>query len=690
MAEKSYPVEVKADFIARQSRCSLETALAELIWNSLDADATNVIVAVEEDGLGGYTSLVVSDNGHGISHAEAPALFRNLGGSWKNASGRTRSERRELHGKEGRGRFRALSIGSDISWDVTIEDAGVLTNYQIYLSEHDPAQVRITDPVIVVDRKPGVVVTVREIKRNLGLLYEPATAETLSHIFAVYLTAYQHVNLLIAGKKVDPRHAIIEDDRYELPPIEIDGFSYPCSLKIIEWSTKTKRMLFLATDKGFPVFQIEGKIQAEGVNFTSYLLSEYFPGIVDSGDVISPADRPEVKAAIDSARQQIRAHFRQKGVIQGLNLIEAWKAEHVYPFEGDPADSIDRAERNIFESVAVAVSAAVPDFEDAPKAQKALHLRLLKHAIEKSPHDLQKILSEVLKLPRAKQSELANLLSHSQLSDIISTSSVVGDRVQFLTGLRVILMNEDMKKVFGERAHLHKIVEKNTWIFGERYNLWASDKELTNVLRACSKELGDKVVIDEPVGVIDKERGIVDLVLGRTNKAGSADEYDNLIIELKAPKVRLKSDHVVQIEKYATAVSEDNRFHRVTGVRWHFWLIADDYDGYVKKRIEGGPDPRNRIIQDDGKVRIGIKTWGEVLDDNFARLHFVQDRLKYEASEQESLEKIAVDHQAALEKVKLTTEYIAFMKGSGTKIADTSVLPDTTRLLPGPNDDEAG
>lgn len=684
MTEKSYPVEVKADFIERQSRCSLETALAELIWNSLDADATTVHVATEPNGLGGFNKLVVTDNGSGIPHAEAPALFRSLGGSWKNAANRTRAKKRELHGKEGRGRFRALSIGSDISWDIVVQEAGKAVRYQIHLSERDPAKVRITDPIST-ELPTGVTVTVYNIKRDLSSLTSSATLEGLAHTFAVYLMAYRDVSLSIERHHVDPITAISDSSDYSLPSIGADNKWYSCQLRIIEWHTRTKRTLFLASEKGFPVLQVEGKLHAEGANFTCYLMSPYFPIMGDIGDVISPADRPEIKAAIDAARHQIRAHFRAKGMALGQSLVDSWKAEEVYPFEGDPADSIDRAERHMFETVAVAVSTAVPDFEDAPKSQKALHLRLLKHAIEKSPHELQKILSEVLKLPKKKLSELADVLEHSELSDIISTASVIGDRVRFTTGLRAILMDKGLKKAVKERAHLHKILEKNTWIFGERYNLWASDKELTTVLKKCSNILGSDVAVDDNVEIIDKDRGIVDLVLGRTNKAGSADEYDNLVVELKAPDVTLKSDHVVQIEKYATAVSEDERFHRVPGVRWHFWLIADDYDDYVRKRIEGGSDSRKRIILDDGKVSIGIKTWGEVLDDNFARLHFVQDRLKYDASEQESLEKIGTDYSDILSKVKFSEAYQKFIAGGTLKDEESpSVMP----LLPAPKSDD--
>ncbi|GHF76242.1 ATP-binding protein [Streptomyces griseosporeus] len=41
-------------------------AVVELIWNALDADATNVDVAIERDEMGGVSKVTVTDDGHGM------------------------------------------------------------------------------------------------------------------------------------------------------------------------------------------------------------------------------------------------------------------------------------------------------------------------------------------------------------------------------------------------------------------------------------------------------------------------------------------------------------------------------------------------------------------------------------------------------------------------------------------------
>ena len=82
------------------------TAITELIWNALDADATNVRVALVENELQGVVEIRVEDDGHGMTHERAVEGFQSLGGSWKRLA-RSSPGGRVLHGREGRGRFRA-------------------------------------------------------------------------------------------------------------------------------------------------------------------------------------------------------------------------------------------------------------------------------------------------------------------------------------------------------------------------------------------------------------------------------------------------------------------------------------------------------------------------------------------------------------------------------------------------------
>ena len=241
-------------------------------------------------------------------------------------------------------------------------------------------------------------------------------------------------------------------------------------------------------------------------------------------------------------------------------------------------------------------------------------------------------MNEVLGLPKRKQEELAGLLREASLSSIISAAKVVADRLKFLAGLEQILFDPDMKARLKERSQLHKIIEDNSWLFGEEYNLSVSDKGLTAVLQKHRKILGDNIVIDRPVRHISQERGIVDLMLSRALRRHRADELEHLIVELKRPKVRISDEEITQVEKYAISVANDERFRTVNGVKWTFWAISDDIDQYATYRM----DDRG-VISSKDNIAVGIKTWAQIIEENKARLQFFQEKLEHQVDDERAL-----------------------------------------------------
>jgi Histidine kinase-, DNA gyrase B-, and HSP90-like ATPase len=81
-----FNIEVKRDFLERLTRAQPIAAIAEMIWNSLDADATRVVLK-SVDGDVGVDRLEITDNGSGIAPDHALDVFKQLGGSWKQIGG---------------------------------------------------------------------------------------------------------------------------------------------------------------------------------------------------------------------------------------------------------------------------------------------------------------------------------------------------------------------------------------------------------------------------------------------------------------------------------------------------------------------------------------------------------------------------------------------------------------------------
>ncbi len=218
MPTSEYAVEIQQDFLERQAKAAPVAAVAELIWNGLDADATRVDVDLEPDSLGGgIGKVIVTDNGEGLPYEEAPALFRRLGGSWKKHGARTKRLQRMLHGQEGRGRFKAFSLGAVVDWKVVYRAEKGVFRYDISILESDIRRVRITDQKPF-DGPTGVTVVVSELKRNFTSLKPENSVQELSEIFAIYLKNYRDVQIRIAGEPIDPATAIATSWKSLCPP----------------------------------------------------------------------------------------------------------------------------------------------------------------------------------------------------------------------------------------------------------------------------------------------------------------------------------------------------------------------------------------------------------------------------------------------------------------------------------------
>lgn len=651
MPAERHTVEVQADLIERLSRAQPISALAELIWNALDADSTRVVVRLNHSDLG-LKEIVVSDNGHGIPRAEAPQLFTRLGGSWKKRGGRTKTLQRMLHGYEGRGRFKAFALGRVADWAITYKnDEGDAATYTVSMIESNLREVHISEESATDHVGTGVEVTISEPHKEFRSLEAKNSVQDLSEVFALYLKDYRDVRITIDGRDVDPNAAIADSVEFDLDPIVRDDRPHPVRLEIIEWRALSRRTLYLCNEQGFPLSQVSTRFHVGDFHFSAYLKSPYVDQLHEEAVLELAEMDPEVAASINQAQSRIKEYFRDRAAERARSVVDNWKEENIYPYKGDASSPIEVVERKVFDIVAVTASDYMPEFESVSQQNKALHLRMLRSAIEKSPNELQLILKEVLNLPQRKQSELANLLREASLSSIISAAKIVADRLKTLQALEAIIFDPDMKARLKERSQLHQILADNTWIFGEEFALSVSDQSLTSVLRKHKTLLEDGAVIDRPVKHINQERGIVDLMFSRALRNHRVDELDHLVVELKAPRIKLTSKETTQIKGYAFSVAKDERF-RDASTRWNFWLISNAVDEFVEHEVRSANLPRGVLYQaEDRALTIWVKTWSQVLEENKARLQFFQEKLEYQVDQGSALKHLRERYEEFLQGV---------------------------------------
>jgi hypothetical protein len=616
-------------------------ALSELVWNSLDADASIVTIDIIENGLSGIDQLVVKDNGCGFSPSDLDNAFTNLGNSWKKREIYTRMSRRILHGKEGQGRFKALSLGGTVKWRTTWRDPanGALHSHLIMMSRHD-LRIASIEEIDEHFPKPGTSVCISDVDRKQSSFIGAENTERFAEDFSLYLLDYPGISLSYLGVAIDPQKQISNRQEYQ-STFEYDGESYQCSLSIIEWNLAKQRALMLCRNDAFTLRRLKPGIQAPGFSFTAYLKSDFLEKMQAEGYIAVEDMHPGLHGLLGQTREVLRSHFRRRMAELAKSQVEQWKENNIYPYKDEPTNEVAKSERQVFDILALNVSEYAPGFNSSDAKIQALSFRLLREAIEESPDSVQKIIAEVLELPQEKSEQLARLLDKTSLSSIINSSKEVADRLDFLRGLEVLLFEAEAKQKVLERRHLHRILAKHTWLFGEEFSLSVDDQSLDTVLAKhlelirCEPEVVDT---SHNVTLLDGSHGIVDLMLSRRIPQPRSEEREHLVIELKRPSQKLTDKVLTQIKNYAFAVADDERF-RDTATKWHFMAICNEMDKSVERQARNKDRPFGLIYDDDTiDMKIWVKTWAQVIDACKGRLHFFQQRLEYDSTRSDAME----------------------------------------------------
>jgi hypothetical protein len=628
-------VIAKRDFLETLTNAKPLDGLAEIIWNGFDAEANHVQVFFELNDMDGIESIKVRDYGYGIDREKVENYFGNLGESWKKAQHRQNG--RALHGKNGKGRFKAFGLGGLIEWNTSYRHDGKIYSYKIKGSAQALDDFDISDPVESKSSTLGTEVVIYNLKRDFRSLRQDSAPQELAKKFAAYLTEYPSLKLEYGGTTIDPRVAQNHQKSYHLGDIELtDGRRVAVEVSVIEWKISAERVLHLCDAKGISLDEVPAgqTIRAPGFDFTAYIKSEYFRELDSINQLGLPDLHPDVQAILKVAKNKIKEHFRLRLLEKQGMVVDRWKKEHIYPYEDKPnLDPVEMAERQVFDILAVNVESYLPSFEDADEKSKKFTFRLLAQAIRENPDSVQEIIGEVLGLKKADQDDLAELLRKTPLSSIISSAKIVANRLDFLNGLEMLLFDKENKKKLLERDQLHKILENEAWLFHEEFALAGSEQRLEEVLNKHLDKLGKREDDPEPVEVGEGKTGRVDLLLHKANQPRTG-EYDYLIVELKRPKQKINSAVLQQIESYAMAVARDERFSGVK-INWTFVAISNELDDYAKRKANQRDKPRGEVYDDaELNIKVCAKEWAEVINDARARLHFVNKQLAYEADQE--------------------------------------------------------
>jgi hypothetical protein len=209
--------------------------------------------------------------------------------------------------------------------------------------------------------------------------------------------------------------------------------------------------------------------------------------------------------------------------------IEEWRENWIYPFSWEPKNDIERIERDFFDITAYMLSSQSPKFFWESIESKQLTFSLIKETVTRDPKVMVPILQSLWKLPDQELEKFARLVEHYWMSNIITISSLVRDRMEFIKELKSLIHTPESKKVLLERKHIHKILEKELRIFWDWYEWGTSDETLEAVLKSHISALGrTDLITDTEMESEDRP----DLFLYRQYPQSSWERFEHLITHI--------------------------------------------------------------------------------------------------------------------------------------------------------------
>ena len=305
-------VQAQADHIESLFRGSPLSAIEELVWNALDADAREVKIDLITNALGGVEAVRVTDDGTGIDLLNADHTFGNLGGSWKRDGKGTAVDGRRLHGRHGRGRFRAFALGTHVEWRTTTHVGNDVLAYTLS-GEADRPGVFSLEETKSESRATGTEVYVENVRATVDSLLEASeTVQSLAAKFALYLKSYPDVRIYFNGIPVTP---VIVQKRTTDYTLALEN-GQAAKLEVIEWKRKfvgSGRLVFAGPD-GFQLHEVPAGVRSGiDASFTAYLVSPRFPALNAENALVMDELNPEVRMYLDEAKKTLKAHFLAHG-----------------------------------------------------------------------------------------------------------------------------------------------------------------------------------------------------------------------------------------------------------------------------------------------------------------------------------------------------------------------------------------
>lgn len=642
-------------------------AFCEYIWNGFEAKATEIRVSYTLNNLQGIDTIVISDNGEGINYENLSETFGAFLASQKNSL----SLQIKSKANKGKGRFSFTAFSTIVRWDTVYDDNGTLKEYTITLSDENKETVEYDEPQITKEKNStGTTVTFYNIYGvNPEGLFDGNLEEYFLSEFAWYLYLNKHngTKLFLDDQELD-YNKIINPDLSESINRTIDTSVFQISLVV--WNEKIREKFrcyyFNSANAIKGIDTTKFNRNTVDFNHSVFIQSSFFDewnsvSLFDSSDERTFFQTEEEQSVLKGLKKEIQEFIERK-----ISLYMSGKADEEIKkmlevrktFPTFPDDDYGVLRKKDLIRVTKELYCLEPRIfyrlKEIQEKSLLAFLNLLLCSEERE--NILTVIEQIVQLSAEQRRQFADILQKTNLENIIDTISFVENRYRVIEILKEIIY--DLDKFSNERDHIQKIIEQNYWLFGEQYHLASADQTMHRALEQYNYLLyGTKDATEELSPEAEAERRM-DIFLCSSRKVensfGSFIE-ENIVIELKAPRVTLTKTVLRQVEDYMDFIRTKTQFNS-SQRRWKFIAVCKDVGENVKDLYNTFKDRgKPGLVHQSDKYEIYALTWDDIFTSFDIRHSFMLDKLKY--NRDVLLEKFNAEHpEASRDKVNALTD----------------------------------
>ena len=627
-----------------------KSSIIEFILNGFEANATaiNIIAKPYSKELDKLDKLEIIDNGDGICYDTRDETFGTFLISQKEKNvffDRT---------NKGKGRYTFENFCLEAIWTTVYESKGHHYKYSITLTHNERDFCNYSEPQET-DEPTGTKVEFCGIS---NLKIDDIECDDfkleVAAFFAKYLYLYKDKHIFLNDDEI-PYSLIIDDALSTSFNKTIDDFTF--SINFIKWieGSNQKSYVYYVDKKYSEKYREHTKCNNNAVKFyhSIFIESDYFNyfAITETKGALLPPFKDQNDIVFKKLQEFVFKYAKEmlKKFIQEEvpGIVQSYIDDGLFPMFAD--DPYAMAQKEDLKSVIEEVYCIQPGiFYKSKKEHKKAIIGCLNLILKTDEREnIVTILDSIQQLTPEEREQLAITLRKYEPHSIVRLLNTIDSRYTIIDKLKTLIF--DNEKFTNERDHIQKIIEQNYWLFGEEYNLVSADERLETVLIKYLHKLDKTNVTDISYdNPLYKSKRPDIFITGSHNIVTSAmQQQENIIVELKAPHVKLGIDVYRQIEDYMIAISKDPEFNSVYR-DWKFICVCTEISDDVMAKIDSYKDRGKKGLANiQRNFEVYAYTWSDIFTMFELRHNHLYSKLQRQVNNTQNIKAIAPSRELA-------------------------------------------